>query len=111
MADSYSESFEQASGKASDKAGGNAPHGLKLSIDLLSVKNMQVAANVVIAYQLRLRETHSFQSSPPTSVGQNQMQDTELRNCFSSYDFHATKDELAQILNQNTLHVKVLHHI
>ena len=39
------------------------------------------------------------------------MQDTELRNCFSSYDFHANKDELAQILNHNTLHVKVLHHI
>lgn len=70
---------------------------------------MQVAANIVVAYQLKLQETHSFQSQPATSVGQNQFQDTELRNCFCSYDFQATKDELAAIISQNTVQIKVLH--
>lgn len=52
MSEGYSgESFEQVSGKASEKgSNANQPHGLKLSIDLLSVKNMQVAANIVMAY-------------------------------------------------------------
>ena len=52
MSENYSESFEQASGKGSDKGtvSKEEAHGLKLSIDLLSVKNMQVAANIVLSY-------------------------------------------------------------
>jgi hypothetical protein len=43
----------------------NAPHSLKLSIDLLSVRNMTMAANVIVAYEIKLKEVHSFQSSMP----------------------------------------------
>ena len=64
MSDHYSgESFEQPSGRSGGNASNsNLPHSLKLSIDLLSVKNMQVAANIIMAYQLKLREVHTFQS-------------------------------------------------
>lgn len=113
MSDNYSESFEQASGKNSERGpiSKEQTHGLKLSIDLLSVKNLQVAANIVLSYQLNLRDTHSFQSQPATPVGQNQQSDTELKNCFCSYDFQATKQELASILQNNALHIKVMHQI
>lgn len=52
MSDNYSESFEQASGKNSERGpiSKEQTHGLKLSIDLLSVKNLQVAANIVLSY-------------------------------------------------------------
>ena len=39
-----SDSFENASGAA------DTPHKLKVSIDLLSVRNLTMAANVVAAY-------------------------------------------------------------
>ena len=65
MSEVYSE-YEQNSNKSG--AGGeeaNAPHKLKLSIDLVSVRNMTMAANVIVAYEIKLKEVHSFSSSMP----------------------------------------------
>jgi hypothetical protein len=60
MSEQYSE-WEQNSSKSGivgDDA--NTPHGLKLSIDLLSVRNMTMAANIIVAYEIKLKEVHSF---------------------------------------------------
>lgn len=48
----YSEEFEQNSNRSNNQNGGTEMHKLKLSVDLLSVRNMQIAANVFITYQL-----------------------------------------------------------
>ena len=73
MSDNYSDSFENSSGKAAGQGAGdrqNQAHQLKLSIDLLSVRNMTMSANLFAVYQLKLKEVHQYQSSPPTAVGQ-----------------------------------------
>ena len=48
----YSEEFEQNSNRSNKQNRGTEMHKLKLSFDLLSVRNMQIAANVFITYQL-----------------------------------------------------------
>ena len=68
----YSESFE------SNNNSGGEMHKLKLSVDILSVRNFSTAANVFVSYQLQLKDMHQFQSSPPTAVTQNRAQDTNL---------------------------------
>lgn len=63
MSDNYEDaSFENDSNKSSQM------HNLKLSIDLMSVRNMAVAANVFVSYQLELTDSQNFQSQPPTAV-------------------------------------------
>ena len=55
----YDESFEQVSSGSNPKnrsGDANALHKLKLSIDLLSVRNMNMAANVFLTYQLHLQD-------------------------------------------------------
>ena len=39
------------------------------------------------------------------------MQDTELKNCFASFDFAANKSELSSILSENVLTVKLFHQV
>ena len=60
MSDNYSDSFEAQSIKSGAARGGaeEQAHQLKLSVDLLSVRNMAVAANVFTAYQITLKEVH-----------------------------------------------------
>jgi hypothetical protein len=74
MSDYSKDSFESNS---NNQKGGTEMHKLKLSVDLLSVRNMTIAANIFVAYQLQLKEVHSFQSQPPTAVTQKG-QDTNL---------------------------------
>ena len=105
MSDNYeNESFE----KSSNKSDANAAHSLKLSIDLLSVRNLQAAANLVASYQLQLNELHSFQSSPPTPVNQGGA-DTQLQNGFASFEFLASKQQLFSILSERSLTVALTH--
>lgn len=91
MSDEYSNSFDKESSGSAANNDPSALHKLKLSIDLLSVRNMSMAANVYLSYQLHLNEVHSFQSSPPTPVGQSKGQDVKLANTFASYEFSASK--------------------
>ena len=61
MSSNYSESFDKGSVKSAPTANEeNEAHHLKLSIDLLSVRNMTMAANLFLAYSLKLREVHQF---------------------------------------------------
>lgn len=96
-------SFENDSNKS--KA---SMHCLKLSIDLLSVKNVANAANVFAQYQLDLTDKHSFMSQPPTPV-QTGAQETRLQNGFAAFDFVATKQQLFQILNDRSVTVRLFH--
>jgi len=110
--DQYSDDFDQSSGsQAKGQGNDKGSHQLKLSIDLLSVRNMQMAANLFAVYSLKLKEVHQYQSNPPTPVGQTLMQDTELKNCFASFDFAANKSELSSILSENVLTVKLFHQV
>jgi len=70
MADNYeADSFDRVSDSSNGRQNdASQPHNLKLSVDLNSVRNMTVAANVFLTYQLHLTEVHTFQSSPPTAV-------------------------------------------
>lgn len=60
-------------------------HLLKFSIDILSVKDLKVSANLIVQYTMKLLQTHSFKSSPPTPVSQNS--EAKLQNSFASYEF------------------------
>lgn len=86
-------------------------HNLKLSIDLLSVRNMTMAANLFLAYNLELREVQSFQSQPPTAVSTTKGVDFKLTNTFASYEFQATKSQLFSILSQKELRVRAIHQV
>ena len=57
MSDEYSNSFDKESNN-SQKSDASTLHKLKLSIDLLSVRNMSIAANIYLSYQLHLTEVH-----------------------------------------------------
>jgi hypothetical protein len=58
MSDEYSNSFDKESNVSGNDS--QSLHKLKLSIDLLSVRNMSMAANVYLSYELHLNEIHSF---------------------------------------------------
>ena len=64
MSDYENDSFENRS----NRSAGEASHALKLSVDLMSVRNMSVAANVFATYQIQLDTKHTFASKPPTPV-------------------------------------------
>jgi hypothetical protein len=53
MSDNYSDSFDDGSERVKTGGKNQDPiHQLKLSIDLLSVRNMLMASNLFVAYQL-----------------------------------------------------------
>lgn len=55
MSDGYDEaSFEADSNKSSQM------HNLKLSIDMMSVRNMAVAGNIFVSYQVELTDAQNF---------------------------------------------------
>ena len=60
MSDEYSNSFDKESSGSMGNNDSLSMHKLKLSIDLYSVRNMSMAANVYLTYQLQLNEVHSF---------------------------------------------------
>ena len=53
MSSNYDESFENSSGS-------DAPHNMKLSIDINSVRNMQSSGNVFVQYSIQLQDTKNF---------------------------------------------------
>lgn len=67
----------------------SAKHLLRLGIDILSVKEMKVSANISIEYVVNLDEAHAFKSHPPTPV--NQGLEAKISNSFASYEFQANK--------------------
>lgn len=83
-------------------------HKLKLSIDLLSVKDMLAASNVICAYQLKLSSgLQVFRSEVATPAGQSV--EVKLQKGFCSFEFAASKTQLFSILSSNNLSVKVFH--
>lgn len=83
-------------------------HLLRLSIDLLSIKDLKLSANVSVGYTVNLNKTHTFKSSPstPLNSGGNE---TKLANAFAAYEFQATKHELYGYLNDAVMAVQVMH--
>ena len=88
MTDNYEDdSFEKGSHNSGRTNSANEEHNLKLSIDLLSVRNMTMACNLFMGYQLELKQVHTFQSKPPTTVNTSKGLDFKLDNTFASYEF------------------------
>ncbi|TNV83154.1 hypothetical protein FGO68_gene15387 [Halteria grandinella] len=85
-------------------------HLLKLSIDFLSVKEMKISAQISVSYSLRLQSTssHQFKSAPATPVNQGATE-TKLQNSFASYDFQASKTEIAEIIGSTQLIARINH--
>jgi hypothetical protein len=102
MSDYYSESFENNSNQS------NAMHNIKLSIDLMSVRNMAVAANAFVSYQIDLTDAQNFQSQPPTAVPAGN-QETKLNNGFAQYEFSASKSQLMDILKEKNFNIHLIH--
>ena len=67
-------------------------HAMKLSIDVISTKDLTLSANILVKYNLSLgnQQTHSFKSPQPTAVKQGNGV-TELAKNFASYEFGASK--------------------
>lgn len=84
MSDYEDDQFEKE-----EPSGAESKHLLRLSIDLLSVKDLKMSANVTVSYTINLNKTHAFESSPPTPA--NQSQEVKLSNAFATYEFQATK--------------------
>jgi hypothetical protein len=47
-------------------------HAMKLSIDVISTKDMTLSANILVKYSLSLgnQQTHSFKSPQPSAIKQ-----------------------------------------
>ena len=96
-----------ASAKQSD-AGSEQHHKLKLSVDLLSVKDLQVSANLVCNYSLKLSSgMHTFRTEAPTPV--SQASESKLQKAFASFEFAASKSELFAVLAGNNFKIKLSH--
>ena len=63
MSDYEEEHFEREDSFSDEKK-----HQLRLSIDLLSVKDFKLSANVSVEYTLNLIKSHAFKSNPPSPV-------------------------------------------
>ena len=88
----------------SNKSKTGTLHGLKLSIDLMSLKSMATAGNVFVTYKFDLVDSHCFTSHPATSV-QTGSQETRINNGFASFEFQASKAQLFGILNERNVTV------
>ena len=99
-------SSNAAGGPGASQSGADASHSLKLSIDLLAVKDFKMAINLVCTYQLKLSSgLHSFRSEFPSPVAQSQ--ECRLESGFTSYTFNASKTQLYQILASNSLKISL----
>lgn len=109
MSSNYSSDRFEAAGDDKPAAGVSdaQTYKLKLSIDLKSVKNFKVAANMVSQFSVNLGESvyHQFKSAQATSVPQNQPAETALHDTFAAYDFLANKGQLGAILGRNSISV------
>jgi hypothetical protein len=77
-------------GKKSAENDEQANHKLKLSIDLLAIKDLNMAANITCNYQLKLTSGgHSFKTDTATPVAQSA--ETKLLSGFASFEFSASK--------------------
>ena len=93
---------------------------LKLSVDVLSVKNLQMSANLQTKLNLNLQASglknntslinHSFAAKEATPVNQG-AHETKLADSFASYEFVATKSELGAILTNCEVDVSLVHSI
>lgn len=94
------------------------PYQLKLSVDVLSVKNLTLSANVIAKGSVNLQASgaktnrtlvhHSFAAKEPTAVNQGS-HETKLLDSFASFEFVANKQELGLILSRCELEVSLLH--
>ena len=70
---------QKAAGSAED-----TQHALKLSIDILSVKDLKMAANLMCGYTIKLSSgAHSFRTETPTPVAQ--ATEARIEKGFASY--------------------------
>ena len=66
-------------------------HKLKMSIDIQSTKDMQLAFNLICQYKLRLGSAvRTFRSEQATPVSQG-AGETKVNAGFASYEFNASK--------------------
>ena len=95
---SYSQ--DKLSGDSSSEQAADLPYQLKLSVDILSVRNLTVSANVVAKYSVNLQTSgcrsnkslvmHSFAAKEATAVNSG-AHDTKLADSFTSFEFSANK--------------------
>jgi chromosome segregation ATPase len=93
------------------------PYQLKLSVDILSVKNLTVSANVFAKFSLNLQASgcrsnktlvqHIFAAKEPTAVNSGG-HDTKLTDSFASFEFVANKQELGAILSRCEVDVSIV---
>lgn len=77
-------------------------------MDVRAVKNLKVAANVLVSYSLELNDkVHQFKSAEavPCRAGATE---TKLEGTYSMYEFLADKPTLGQVLNKNVLTVRLM---
>jgi len=114
---SYSQ--DKFSAESSSEAVGDLPFQLKLSVDILSVKNLSVSAQVVAKYSVNLQASgcranktlvlHSFTSKETTAVNSG-AHDTKLADSFASFEFVANKQELGAVLGKCEVDLAIVHH-
>ena len=103
----YSEDQFEGASQGSNSA--ETVHHLKFTVDLLSVKDFKVAANLLLSYQINLHKTHSFKSSGNGTAIKAGAAEQKLTNSFASFEFRASKSQLLQIFGRNVMTVNVLH--
>jgi predicted patatin/cPLA2 family phospholipase len=82
-------------------------HNLRLTVDMLSVKDMRMSANLMLKYVINLGgQSHAFQSFEPTPVNSSN-QEKQLKKTLASYEFAATKNQLHGMLAGNCVTVNV----
>ncbi len=90
----YSEDQFEQSNQSVDK---DQDYKLKLSVDVRSVKNLKLAANLTTHFSIDLSadanksKLMQFKAANSTVVKQSQQQETKLQDSFASYEFVANK--------------------
>ncbi len=94
------------------------PYQLKLSVDILSVKNFTLSANVLTKFNINLQAAgaknnrtlvhHNFAAKDATPVNQG-AHDTKIQDSFASFEFVATKSELGSILHKCDVDITIVH--
>lgn len=113
---SYSQ--DKFSAESSSDQPGDLPYQLKLSVDILSVKNLQLSANVIAKYSVNLQASgcrtnkslvlHSYAAKEATAVNSG-AHDTKLADSFASFEFVANKQELGAVLSKCEVDVAIVH--
>ena len=112
--DAYEDEQFESDGSEKNAAPADALFKLKFSVDIRSVKNMKVAGNALVKWQLNLgvgkgasNQFHQFKSNHSTPVSQGGSE-TKLEGSYASYEFLANKAQLGAILGRNELNVSLI---